>query len=239
MKTKKTPSPMPKRILLVEDEQDIVDLLQHNLEAEGYEILTASDGDRALEMVESEPLDLVLLDIMLPEKDGWEVLREIRANPAIRHLPVIFLTAKDSEVDEVVGLELGADDYIVKPISIRKLLARVRNALRKPPPPSSDEAERIHYGHFEIDPGSYTVKLRGEPINLTKKEFEILAYLAKRPGRVVTRELLLNAIWGDDVVVIDRTIDVHIRKIREKLGEDFMHLIETIKGVGYRFKAQD
>lgn len=230
---------MPKRILVVDDEQDILDLLHYNLETEGFEIVTALDGDTAIEMAESEPIDLIILDIMLPGKDGWEVLREIRRNPETRHIPVIFLTAKDSEVDEVVGLELGADDYIVKPISIRKLQARVKTVLRKTAKPPEEPSGKIRYGYFEIDPSSYVVKVEGNSVNLTKKEFEILAYLAKRPGRVITRDILLNEIWGDDVVVIDRTIDVHIRKIREKLGEDYMNLIETIKGVGYRFRVDE
>lgn len=230
---------MPKRILIVDDEQDILDLLQYNLETEGYEIVTALDGDTAIELAEAEPIDLVILDIMLPGKDGWEVLREIRRNPDTQHLPVIFLTAKDSEVDEVVGLELGADDYIVKPISIRKLQARVKTVLRKIVKPSDEPTGKMRYGHFEIDPASYIVKVEKETVNLTKKEFEILAYLAKRPGRVITRDILLNEIWGSEVVVIDRTIDVHIRKIREKLGGNYMNLIETIKGVGYRFKVEE
>ena len=230
---------MKKRILIVDDEQDILDLLQHNLETEGYEIVTALNGDSALELVESQPLDLVILDIMLPGKDGWEVLREIRRRPEGQYLPVIFLTAKDSEVDEVVGLELGADDYIIKPISIRKLQARVKTVLRKTAKQQDEPSGKIHFGHFEIDPSSYIVKVQGSTVNLTKKEFEILAYLAKRPGRVITRDILLNEIWGDDEVVIDRTIDVHIRKIREKLGEEYQNLIETIKGVGYRFKVED
>lgn len=235
----KQQSSMPKRILVVDDERDILDLLQYTLETEGYEIVTALDGDTTIELAESEPVDLIILDIMLPGKDGWEVLREIRRNPETHHIPVIFLTAKDSEVDEVVGLELGADDYIVKPISIRKLQARIKTVLRKAAKQPEEASGKVRYGHFEIDPSSYSVKVEGKSVNLTKKEFEILAYLAKRPGRVITRNILLDEIWGDDIVVIDRTIDVHIRKIREKLGEDYMNLIETIKGVGYRFKVNE
>jgi two-component system alkaline phosphatase synthesis response regulator PhoP len=229
---------MAKRILIVDDEQDILDLLKYNLEAEGYETLTASDGLQAIKLAQKNP-DLIILDVMLPGKDGWEVIRQLREYPSTKHIPVIFLTAKSDEIDEVVGLELGADDYIVKPISIRKLLARVKTVLRKAAPSEPETEGVIRFGEIEINPLNYSVKVARNSVAFTKKEFEMLLYLAKRPGRVVTRETLLNDIWGDDVVVIDRTIDVHIRKIREKLGEENMHLIETIKGVGYRFKAEE
>ena len=230
---------MSKQILIVDDEEDILDLLKFNLEKEGYEIMTASDGDTAIALVESEALDLVILDIMLPGKDGWEVLREIRKSSRTVHLPVMFLTAKDNEIDEIVGLELGANDYIVKPISLRKLLARVRAILRKVVKPTDEPEEKISHGRLEIDPSRYTVKVNGNFIHLTKKEFEILCYLAKSSGRVITRDILLNEIWEEDAVVIDRTIDVHIRKIREKLGAEYSNLIETIEGVGYRFRVEN
>ncbi len=229
---------MSKRILLVDDEQDILDLLKYNLEAEGYEIIMAVNGLQALELAQNSP-DLIILDVMLPGKDGWEVIRQLRQAENTKSIPVIFLTAKGGEIDEVVGLELGADDYIIKPISIRKLLARVKNVLRKTSG-SPLEAEAIwRFGEVEINSLNYSVKVAGKMVTFTKKEFEVLLYLAQRPGRVVTRETFLNEIWGDDVVVIDRTIDVHIRKIREKLGEKNMHLVETIKGVGYRLKADE
>jgi two-component system, OmpR family, alkaline phosphatase synthesis response regulator PhoP len=229
---------MAKRILLVDDEQDILDLLKYNLEAEGYETMTASDGVQALELAKSSP-DLIILDVMLPGKDGWEVIRQLRQTEGTKHIPVIFLTAKGGEVDEVVGLELGADDYIVKPISIRKLIARVKTTLRKAAPSLPEAGAVLRFGEVEINTLNYSVKVARKLVAFTKKEFEVLVYLAKRPGRVVTRDTLLNEIWGDDVVVIDRTIDVHIRKIREKLGDDNMRLIETIKGVGYRLKAEE
>jgi two-component system alkaline phosphatase synthesis response regulator PhoP len=229
---------MAKRILLVDDEQDIIDLLKYNLEAEGYETMTATDGLQALELAQSSP-DLIILDVMLPGKDGWEVIRQLRQKESTKHVPVIFLTAKGGEVDEVVGLELGADDYIVKPISIRKLIARVKAVLRKITAAPVEADSTFRFGEVEINPLNYSVKVAGKSLAFTKKEFEVLVYLAKRPGRVVTRDILLNEIWGDDVVVIDRTIDVHIRKIREKLGENNLHLIETIKGVGYRLKADE
>jgi two-component system alkaline phosphatase synthesis response regulator PhoP len=229
---------MPKRILVVDDEQDIIDLLKYNLEAEGYEIISATDGLQALELAQSSP-DLIILDVMLPGKDGWEVIRQLRQSENTKHIPVIFLTAKGGEVDEVVGLELGADDYMIKPIGIRKLIARVKVVLRKAATTESHPDTTLRFGEVEINPLNYAVKVAGKSVAFTKKEFEVLLYLAKRPGRVITRDTLLNEIWGDDVVVIDRTIDVHIRKIREKLGENNMHLIETIKGVGYRLKAEE
>jgi two-component system alkaline phosphatase synthesis response regulator PhoP len=227
-----------KRILIVDDEQDILDLLKYNLEAEGYETLLASDGLQALERAKNIP-DLIILDVMLPGKDGWEVMRLLRQNPGTQRIPVIFLTAKAGEIDEVVGLELGADDYISKPISMRKLLARVKMVLRKARSLEHDSEEVLQFGEVEINTAKYSVTVAGTPVPFTKKEFELMVFLARRPGRVVTRETLLNEIWGDNVVVIDRTIDVHIRKIREKLGDDNMPFIETIKGVGYRLKAEE
>jgi two-component system alkaline phosphatase synthesis response regulator PhoP len=229
---------MAKRILIVDDEQDILDLLKYNLEAEGYETLLASDGLQALERAKSNP-DLIILDVMLPGKDGWDVMRQLRQNAGTQKIPVIFLTAKSSEIDEVVGLELGADDYISKPISMRKLLARVKMVLRKARSPEQDSEEVLQFGEVEINTSKYSVNVAGTSVPFTKKEFELLVFLARRPGRVVTRDTLLNEIWGDNVVVIDRTIDVHIRKIREKLGDDNLQFIETIKGVGYRLKAEE
>jgi two-component system alkaline phosphatase synthesis response regulator PhoP len=228
---------MAKRILIVDDEQDILDLLKYNLEAEGYETMLASDGLQALERAKNNP-DLIILDVMLPGKDGWEVMRQLRQSPGTQKIPVIFLTAKASEIDEVVGLELGADDYISKPISMRKLLARVKMVLRKARSLEQNQEEVLQFGEVEINTSKYSVTVAGTPVAFTKKEFELLVFLARRPGRVVTRDTLLNEIWGDNVVVIDRTIDVHIRKIREKLGDD-MQFIETIKGVGYRLKAEE
>ncbi len=229
---------MSHSILVVDDEQDILDLLQFNLEKEGYRIQTAKDGDHALDLARRIRPDLIILDIMLPKKDGWTVLRELRFDQNTKHIPIIFLTARDSEIDEVVGLELGADDYIVKPISIRKLIARVNSALRKSKERPTDVSGVLRFNGLEIDPERFLVLVDGQEVKLTKKEFQILVFLAQRPGRVITRDQLLNQIWGYDVVVIDRTIDVHIRKIREKLGEKYMNLIETIKGVGYRFRAE-
>lgn len=229
---------MGKRILIVDDEQDILDLLRFNLESEGYETIIAGDGLQALELAKQRP-DMIILDVMLPGKDGWEVMRELRQSSMTQNIPVIFLTAKAGEIDEVVGLELGADDYVVKPISMRKLLARVKAVFRKAQPIASESDQPMRFGEVKIDTLRYAVTIAGKTVPFTKKEFELLVYLAKRPGRVVTRDTLLSEIWGDNVIVIDRTIDVHIRKIREKLGEQNMHLIETIKGVGYRLRAEE
>ena len=226
---------MAKKILIVDDEQEILDLLTFNLRREGYETLAVADGEAALVQAHAARPDLIILDVMLPGKDGWEVLRSLRQDPATRSVPVVFLTARESEIDEVVGLELGADDYIIKPISMHKLLARIKLALRKANTPVESSTEILTFGAVAIDAANYSITIADQPVPFTKKEFEILLYLVRRPGRVISRETLLNELWGDEVVVIDRTIDVQIRKIREKLGDTEMHHIETIKGVGYRF----
>jgi len=229
------PHTMHTTILVVDDEQDILELLRYNLNKEGYRVLTAPNGREALRLLDKHP-DLVLLDVMMPEMDGWEVCKAIRRSPETSMIPVIFLTARESEVDEVLGLELGADDYIAKPVRVRTLIARVKKALRaREPIPGSTDAGVLRIGHLEIHSENYTVKIRDAETHLPKKEFEVLLHLARHPDRVISRETLLNQIWGHDVYVVDRTVDVHIRKIREKLGDLAAH-IETVKGVGYRFK---
>jgi two-component system alkaline phosphatase synthesis response regulator PhoP len=236
---------MPKTVLVVDDEKDIVDLLTYNLKKEGYNVLTAYNGKQALEQVQykadgSIP-DVVVLDVMMPEYDGWEVCKRLKQKTATASIPVIFLTAKSSEVDEVLGLELGADDYISKPISIRKLLARIRAVLRRKEAEGTSgerEEEMLHVGALEINRWNYTVNVAGQEIFFPKKEFQVLAFLATNRDRVVSRETLLNSIWGEQVYVIDRTVDVHIRKIREKLGV-YADMIETVKGVGYRLRTPE
>lgn len=226
---------MVSTILVVDDEKDILELLKYNLEKEGYRVLTAQNGKEALKAVKQHP-NLVVLDIMMPELDGWEVCKAIRKDPATAKTPVVFLTARDSEVDEVVGLELGADDYITKPVKVRTFLARVKRALKGGKGGEIEEAvEVLKIGELEIQMNNYVVRIGGREIHLPKKEFEVLLFLARHPDRVVSRETLLNEIWGHDVYVVDRTIDVHVRKIREKLGRHAHH-IETVKGVGYRFR---
>jgi DNA-binding response OmpR family regulator len=225
-----------KKILLVDDEKDIVEFLQYNLKQEGFEVITAYDGMETLSKIKENP-DLIILDIMMPKMDGFEVCRRIRNMNGYEHIPIIFLTAKSGEVDEIKGLELGASDYIQKPISPRKLVARVKANLR-----GTDKSEdkavltKIKIGPIKIDKDKYEITIDGKLKIFPRKEFEVLFYLASNPGRVFSREVLLKDVWGPDVFVVDRTVDVHIRKIREKLDK-YSDLIETIKGVGYRFKS--
>ncbi len=226
-----------KSILVVDDERDIVDLIRYNLTKEGYDVVVAHNGREALEKA-NDQIDLILLDLMMPVLDGFETCKRLKGAPATSSVPVIFLTASSSEVDEIVGLELGADDYIQKPISPRKLVARVKAALRRREnsPEESVDPGPIKVDRLEIDRRSYTVKVGKKELFFPRKEFELLALLAGNRGKVFSREMLLNNIWGTEVVVIDRTVDVHIRKIREKLGDE-ADAIETIKGVGYRYRA--
>ncbi len=230
--------PVQKTILIVDDEKDIIEMLKYNLEKEGYKVLTARDGKKALEQAKQLP-DLILLDVMMPEMDGWEVCKYLKRDVKTAAIPVVFLTAKGTEFDEVLGLELGADDYVVKPIAVRSLLARVKTALRRREKSSADAAsvaEIIRIDRLEINVPNYTAVVGNKELTLTRKEFETLVYLARNRGRVITREVLLNVVWGEDVRVVDRTVDVHISKIREKLGS-YGDYIETVKGVGYRMKA--
>ena len=223
-------------ILVVDDEQDIIDFVRYNLRKEGYAVLTARTGKQALEQSHHEP-DLILLDVMMPELDGWEVLKQLKANSRTAAIPVVFLTAKGADVDEVVGLELGADDYIVKPISVPKLIARIKNVLRKrdATPAGREPARRVTIGAIDISPREYIVRINNREVFFPKKEFEVLLFLATHTDQVVNREMLLNEVWGTDVRVVDRTVDVHIRRIREKLGK-YADCIETIKGIGYRLR---
>jgi two-component system alkaline phosphatase synthesis response regulator PhoP len=225
-----------KKILLADDEKDIVEFLQYNLKQEGFEVVSAYDGLETLDKIKENP-HLIILDIMMPGMDGYEVYKRIRSTTGFENTPIIFLTAKSGEVDEIKGLDLGASDYIQKPISPRKLIARVKANLR-----SSDKGRekktplRITIGPLLIDKEKYEVTVGGKMKIFPRKEFEVLYYLANNPGRVFGRETLLKDVWGPNVYVVDRTVDVHIRKIREKLDEH-SDLIETVKGVGYRFKS--
>ena len=225
------------KILVVDDEKDIIEFIQYNLEQDGHQVITAFNGKEAIEKIKEEP-DLVVLDVMMPGLDGYEVCKKIRANEKYKNIPILFLTAKSSEQDEVYGLDIGADDYIAKPVSIKKLIARIKSNLRRSSISSNEETNNIiEVGSIKIDREKYVVYLNKEKLVFPRKEFELISYLAEKAGNVVPREQILNAIWGEDVFVVDRTIDVHIRKIREKLG-DFSNLIETVKGVGYRFKEE-
>lgn len=225
---------MKKKILLVDDERDIVEFLEYNLLQEGFDVVTAYDGAEAISKLIQKP-DLIILDVLMPNKDGYETCKEIRDMSEFKETPILFLTAKSSEMDEIKGLNIGADDYVQKPISPKKLVARVKSNLRKIGNNNDSVRDKIKIGPLVIDREKYTVILNGETLVLPKKEFEILSYLASQPGKVFVRDKILSDVWGSDIFVVERTIDVHVRKIREKLG-DFADLIETVKGVGYRFK---
>ncbi len=232
---------MEKKILVVDDEQDIVDLISYNLSKEGYKVFTASNGTQAVEVATTVKPDLVVLDIMMPGMDGFEVCRSLRQETSLASTAIMFLTAKSSEIDQILGLELGADDYIQKPISPRVLLARVKTILRRGAERIRTETiaapEIIRLGALEINRQNYTVRVDGKETFFPKKEFELLAFLASNRGKVFTREALLRRIWGESVYVIDRTVDVHVSKVREKLNK-YGGWIETVKGVGYRFSEQ-
>jgi two-component system, OmpR family, response regulator len=229
------------RILLVDDEQSIQTLLSFPLRKDGYEVVQAGDGREALDRFAEQPFDLVVLDVMLPQLDGLEVCRRLRARSAV---PIIMLTAKSEEIDKVVGLELGADDYITKPFSMREFRSRVKAALRRadmqPGSASPDQSDEppLEQGELTIDFARRAVEVRGEDVRLTYVEFEILGALARNPGRVFTRDQLLARVWGDASYRDPRTIDVHIRHLREKLEADPKEpeYIFTVRGVGYRFR---
>lgn len=232
---------MDKKILIVEDEKPIADILQFNLEKEGYRVAVAYDGEEGLVKVEEDPPDLVLLDLMLPKKDGMEVCREIRKE---HHMPIIMLTAKDSEIDKVLGLELGADDYVTKPFSTRELIARVKANLRrhqKDDSQSDTEVKDIAVGELIIHPNAYQVTKNGEALDLTHREFELLHYLARHIGQVMTREHLLQTVWGYDYFGDVRTVDVTVRRLREKVEDNPSHptWIITRRGVGYYLRNPD
>ncbi|NGQ96105.1 response regulator transcription factor [Brevibacillus sp. SYP-B805] len=224
------------KLLVVDDERPIADILKFTFEKEGYQVICAYDGEEALEMVKEEKPDLILLDVMLPGKDGMEVCRTVRQT---HDVPIIMLTAKDSELDKVLGLELGADDYVTKPFSARELVARVKAQLRRQKPKAEIQAEHIMRVHeLEIDLHSYTVQKHGEPLDLTHREFELLVYLTRHQGQVMTREHLLQAVWGFDYFGDVRTVDVTIRRLREKIEDDPSDpkYIITRRGLGYALK---
>lgn len=233
---------MDKKILVVDDEKPIADILEFNLKKDGYNVYCAYDGNQALEMVEEIKPDLLLLDIMLPNRDGMEVCREIRKK---YDMPIIMLTAKDSEIDKVLGLELGADDYVTKPFSTRELLARVKANLRRQQANDSNETKastnEISIGSLVIHPDAYVVSKRGETIELTHREFELLHYLAQHIGQVMTREHLLQTVWGYDYFGDVRTVDVTVRRLREKIEDNPSHptWIVTRRGVGYYLRNSE
>ena len=221
-----------KKVLIADDEQDILEILQFNLEAEGYLVETAANGISAIEKANSFLPDLIILDVMMPFKNGIEVCNHLRKQPEFKKTLIIFLTAKSDDTTEVKGLESGADDYLSKPIRPRVLMSKV-NALFRRVPNINNQADKLILGDLEINRTAYTVTYKGEEITLARKEFELLSLLASNPKKVFLRTEILSQIWGNDVIVGDRTIDVHIRKIRQKLNMD---CIKTIKGVGYKLE---
>jgi two-component system alkaline phosphatase synthesis response regulator PhoP len=222
------------KILVVDDEQDIVEFISYNLKMAGYETAVAYNGDEAIRKAAIFNPDLILLDVMMPEKDGHQTIQQLRRNPDLDQTIIIFLTALSDERSEIEGLKLGADDYISKPIKPELLLTRLRTALRRMKK-DEEAGNKMVYGDLEINKYKFTVSYKGEEIILAKKEFELLNLLASKPGRVFLRNEILQKVWGTEVIVGDRTIDVHIRKIRQKLGID---VITTVKGVGYKFEME-
>lgn len=219
------------KVLVVDDEEPILELLTYNLEKEGYEVRAANNGHLAVEIARKFKPDLVLLDIMMPKMDGVEACRQLRAMPELTNMYIVFLTARSEEYSEVAAFDVGADDYITKPIKPRALMSRI-NALFRRESKGKTSSTQITIGDLVIDRSSYTIKVKGREINLPKKEFELLFFLAQNPNKVFSRDDLLQNIWGSDVYVLARTVDVHIRKVREKIGDDY---ITTVKGVGYKF----
>ena len=224
-------------ILVVEDEEDILDLISYNLKQAGFSIIAVVSGEESLEVASEENFSLVLLDLMLPGIDGLEVCRLLRAKPETKNIPVLMLTARTEEVDRIVGLELGADDYLTKPFSPRELVLRVRAILRRAEVVESVSDETIRIGSLTIDPIEHRVQLLGEEIELTATEFRLLLTLAQRRGRVQSREELLNVVWGYEHSGYRRTVDTHLRRLRAKMGEAADYL-ETVRGVGYRFRRE-
>jgi two-component system, OmpR family, alkaline phosphatase synthesis response regulator PhoP len=226
-------SKQSQRVLVVDDEESILELLKYNLEKQGYEVKTALNGTRALEIARKFQPNLILLDIMMPNQDGVETCRQLREIPEMAQTFIIFLTARSEEYSEVAAFDVGADDYITKPIKPRALMSRISALFRRDTKKKS-VSNQIITGDMVIDRSSYTIRINGNEITLPKKEFELLFFLAQNPNKVFGRDELLQNIWGSDVYVLARTVDVHVRKVREKIGEDY---IKTVKGVGYKFNV--
>lgn len=219
-------------ILVVDDETDLLDLIEYNLHKEGFKVLKAENGEEGIKVAKEHRPDLILLDIMMPKMDGLEAVEIMRKDEDLQKTPIIFLTARSDEKTEIDGLNKGGDDYITKPISTTKLVSRIKAVLRRFDD-SAKTGNKLEVHDLEIDKDRYIVLQSGVEFQLPRKEFELLFFLASRKGKVLDRQTLLNKVWGDNIYVVDRTVDVHVRKIREKLGD---HYIETVKGVGYRFK---
>ncbi|CAH1002324.1 Transcriptional regulatory protein WalR [Neolewinella maritima] len=223
----------PPRILLVDDEPDILEILEFNLRKEGFEVATAGNGEEGLKLAHAFRPDLIVLDIMMPIMDGVEVCRQLRTDTSFDNTVITFLTAREEDYSQIAALDIGGDDYITKPIRPRVLISRVKALLRRNARQEEEAASVISIGDLEIDLERIVVRRKDQTIELAKKEFDLLTLLASKPGKVFSREEIFNKVWGTDVIVGNRTIDVHIRKLREKLGD---HYIKTIKGIGYKFE---
>jgi phosphate regulon transcriptional regulator PhoB len=226
------------KILIVDDEQDITDLISYNLEREGFSTIKAFHGDKVFTIIKSQKPDLIILDLMLPGMNGLDICKGIRANPDTAHLPVIMLTAKGDEVDKIIGLEIGADDYITKPFSVKELVARVRTILRRVQEGEKSSPKKMfEYKGLKINYESCTVQVEGRIINLSPTELKILFFLTRNPGRVYSRNQILDHVWGDDTFITDRAVDVHIRRLRAQIEQNMEnpHYILTVRGFGYKF----
>jgi phosphate regulon transcriptional regulator PhoB len=228
-----------KRILVIEDDRDIVELVRYNLEKDGYQVATATDGAIGMAQVKKSPPDLLVLDLMLPKLSGLEICKEVRRDAALNRLPILILTARGEEADRVVGLELGADDYVTKPFSPREFVARVKALLRRVEPAAASE-KLIDVGLLRIDPAAYRVTRSGKQVPLSTLEFRLLYYLAARPNKVFSRDQLLDAVWGTDRFVTPRSVDVYVRRLREKIEENpqVPSYVKTIRGAGYLFETR-
>jgi phosphate regulon transcriptional regulator PhoB len=228
-----------KRVLLIEDDRDIVELVRYNLEREGFQVAAATDGATGLAQIRKAPPDILLLDLMLPKISGLDICKEIRRDTSLNRLPILMLTARGEEADRVVGLEMGADDYVTKPFSPRELGARVKALLRRTEP-TNEPRRVIEARGLTIDPSSYRVARDGKPVTLSTLEFRLLYYLATRPNRVFTRDQLLDAVWGTERFVTPRSVDVYIRRLREKVESDADHpaFLKTVRGAGYMFESE-
>lgn len=228
-----------KKILLIEDDKDIVELVKYNLEKDGFNVMASGDGATGLAQLRKSPPDLLLLDLMLPRLSGLEICKEVRKDVSLNRLPVLILTAKGEEADRVVGLELGADDYVTKPFSPRELVARVKALLRRAEPATSPE-KPIEIGVLRIDPAAYRVTRAGKPVPMSTLEFRLLYFLAARPNRVFTRDQLLDGVWGTERFVTPRSVDVYVRRLREKIETEPQHpsYMKTIRGAGYIFETR-
>jgi two-component system alkaline phosphatase synthesis response regulator PhoP len=231
---------MPNTIAIIEDEPNIVELVKYNLDREGYRTIAAVNGKKGLDMVRQELPDLVILDLMLPDLDGISICKQLRSEPQTKGIPIIILTAKSEEADRVLGLEMGADDYVTKPFSPRELVARVRAVLRRSIGTEEEEPEVIEIGEIRMDLRQHLVKVKGEEVDLTPKEFDFLKLLLLNPGRAFTREFLLEHLWGYEYFGDTRTVDVHVRRLRQKIEENAAEpvYLETVRGVGYRFRSE-